>query len=214
MFPTNRGPVRRLKFAPGKGNMRILMLFNDGVEIWDSTEARSLANIKTSRDGITIADADWLSSSLPVLLLSDGSARVMDPGLTSANSPIDEKDYDSDLFNPRLLSEPTISLKMKSVLQHQKWRTQTAEEKGDNSTTVSYDPMNYSEDQRERSVQNLLNHMPAETRVRLENCPLGTAERCVKVAQLYGDEADSTFWNVALHCLEKEKIKQQLQVSL
>ena len=175
------------------------MLFSDGVDIWDSIEARSLANIKTSKDSITIADADWLSSSLPVLLLSDGSARVMDPGLTSANSPIEEKDYEEALFNPRLLSEPSESLKMKSILQHQKWRD-------------NYDPVNYSEDRRERSVQNLLTRMPSETRDRLDNCPLGTAERCTKVAQLYGDEADTTFWNVALHYLEKEKIKKKLQV--
>lgn len=179
--------------------MRILLMFNDGVEIWDSSEARSLANIKTSKDGITIVDADWLSSSLPVLLLSDGSARVMDPGLTSANSPVEERDFEEALFNPRLLSEPMHSLKMKSILQHQKWRD-------------TYHPINFSEDRSERSIQDMLTQMPTETRDRLDNCPLGTAERCTKVAQLYGDESDMTFWNVALHYLEKEKIKKDLQV--
>ena len=179
--------------------MRILLMFNDGVEIWDSSEARSLANIKTSKDGITIVDADWLSSSLPVLLLSDGSARVMDPGLTSANSPVEERDFEEALFNPRLLSEPMHSLKMKSILQHQKWRD-------------TYHPINFSEDRSERSIQDMLTQMPTETRDRLDNCPLGTAERCTKVAQLYGDESDMTFWNVALHYLEKEKIKKDIQV--
>jgi len=197
VFPTNRGPIKRLKFAPGKGNMRILMLFNDGVEIWDSVEVRSLANIKTSKDGIAILDADWLSSSLPVLLLSDGSARVMDPVLTSANSNVQEKDLDQALFNPRLL-EPAHSLKMKGVLQHQKWREQ-------------YKAKEFSDSREERAVQDSLDNMPEDICDRLENCPLGTAERCSKVARIYGDESDVLFWNVALHYLEKERLKQKQQ---
>ena len=131
--------------------MRILLMFNDGVEIWDSSEARSLANIKTSKDGITIVDADWLSSSLPVLLLSDGSARVMDPGLTSANSPVEERDFEEALFNPRLLSEPMHSLKMKSILQHQKWRD-------------TYHPINFSEDRSERSIPVSYTHLTLPTK--------------------------------------------------
>ena len=30
-----RSPIRKLRFAPGKGNFRAFVLFNDGVDIWD-----------------------------------------------------------------------------------------------------------------------------------------------------------------------------------
>ncbi|KAF0305652.1 WD repeat-containing protein 11 [Amphibalanus amphitrite] len=34
--PTHRGAIRKLKFAPGRGNMKLLVLFADGVDIWDT----------------------------------------------------------------------------------------------------------------------------------------------------------------------------------
>ena len=36
--PTHRGWIRKLKFAPGRGNMKLLVLYNDGVDIWDAKE--------------------------------------------------------------------------------------------------------------------------------------------------------------------------------
>lgn len=32
---TNRGWIKKIRFGPGKGNMKILVLFNDGVDVWD-----------------------------------------------------------------------------------------------------------------------------------------------------------------------------------
>lgn len=36
--PTHRGWIRKLKFAPGRGNMKLLVLYNDGVDIWDAKD--------------------------------------------------------------------------------------------------------------------------------------------------------------------------------
>ncbi|CAN8021726.1 unnamed protein product [Ixodes persulcatus] len=38
-LPTQRGCVKRLKFGPGKGNMKVLALFADGLDVWDAQEA-------------------------------------------------------------------------------------------------------------------------------------------------------------------------------
>ena len=35
VFETNRGPVKRMKFAPGKGNMKLIILFEDGIVLWE-----------------------------------------------------------------------------------------------------------------------------------------------------------------------------------
>ena len=35
---THRGWIKKIKFAPGRGNMKLLVLFNDGADIWDTKE--------------------------------------------------------------------------------------------------------------------------------------------------------------------------------
>lgn len=37
-IPTHRSWVKKIRFAPGKGNQKLLAMYNDGVEIWDSKE--------------------------------------------------------------------------------------------------------------------------------------------------------------------------------
>ncbi len=37
-MPPHRGWIRKLKFAPGRGNMKLLVLYNDGVDIWDAKD--------------------------------------------------------------------------------------------------------------------------------------------------------------------------------
>ena len=43
--PTHRGWIRKLKFAPGRGNMKLIILFSDGVEVWDAKEVISTSAI-------------------------------------------------------------------------------------------------------------------------------------------------------------------------
>jgi len=194
VFNTNRGAIKRIKFAPGKGNMKVIVLFNDGIEIWDVQEAKVLGTIKTSKDQINIFDADWLSSALPLLLVSDGSVRVLEATLKSANSPIEDKDVEENVFNPRLLDHVS-SLKLKQILQHQRWRE-------------TYDAKQYSDDREERHVQDMLENIPREMGELLYSCRYGTAERCIHIAQIYGDESDFVFWNVALHYLRKQRLNK------
>ena len=42
MFPSNRGCVKRMKFAPGKGNMKLMVVFADGIDIWEAHEVCNL----------------------------------------------------------------------------------------------------------------------------------------------------------------------------
>ncbi|KAK2170890.1 hypothetical protein NP493_1127g02083 [Ridgeia piscesae] len=36
--PTHRGAVKKLRFAPGRGNMMLLVLYGDGADVWDTRE--------------------------------------------------------------------------------------------------------------------------------------------------------------------------------
>lgn len=40
-IPTHRGWVKKIRFAPGKGNQKLLVMYTDGAEVWDTKEVRS-----------------------------------------------------------------------------------------------------------------------------------------------------------------------------
>ncbi len=42
--PTHRGWIRKIKFAPGRGNLKLLVLYNDGVDIWDAKDVSICCN--------------------------------------------------------------------------------------------------------------------------------------------------------------------------
>lgn len=41
-IPTHRGWVKKIRFAPGKGNQKLLVMYTDGAEVWDTKEVRLL----------------------------------------------------------------------------------------------------------------------------------------------------------------------------
>lgn len=39
-IPTHRGWVKKIRFAPGKGNQKLLVMYTDGAEVWDTKEVK------------------------------------------------------------------------------------------------------------------------------------------------------------------------------
>lgn len=79
---TLRGTIKKIRFAPGRGNMKILILFEDGVDIWDVRRLR----LMSTRGQIKIEDIDWAASDRPVLLTSEGIVVVTDLELNLIHS--------------------------------------------------------------------------------------------------------------------------------
>lgn len=76
---TMRSSIRKIRFAPGRGNMKILILFENGVDIWDVRRLRLVSTVITPRGQFSkIEDADWASSDRPVILTSNGTVIVTD----------------------------------------------------------------------------------------------------------------------------------------
>lgn len=118
---TMRGPIRKIRFAPGKGNMKILLLFDDGVDIWDAKRLRLVSTVSTSRiQSLKITDADWASSDRPVILTSNGLALVTNielkhfaaktRELLSGNEPESQFKSTSEVGNVTRSSEETCYL--------------------------------------------------------------------------------------------------------
>lgn len=78
-FSTMRNSIKKIRFAPGRGNMKILILFGDGVDIWDVKRLRLVSTILLTRDQhISVEDVDWAASDRPVVLTSTGTVVVTD----------------------------------------------------------------------------------------------------------------------------------------
>ena len=68
---TNRGAVKKIRFAPGRGNLKILLLnvAGDAVSIWDVKEDLELVNeLRIPKDMTSkVVDIDWAASDRAVL---------------------------------------------------------------------------------------------------------------------------------------------------
>eukprot|EP00795_Rhopilema_esculentum_P012339 gene12339-2990_t len=196
VFPSHRGGVKRMKFAPGKGNMKLMVLFADGIDIWEAMEATILLSLKTTKDQPSVVDADWLSSDMPLLLLSDGSVRALDSTLRTSNSTIAEKDLEEQIFLPRILpAKPQMIYK--SLLQHQTW-----------NSNYSLEFNEIQENEIMEFLKPVIQNLSCDFSKRLLAAKYGVAERCRIVAQILGDEPDFIFWTVAFHYLRKESGKR------
>lgn len=114
-LPHSRSPIRKLRFAPGKNNMKLLVLHMEGVDIWDVKDSERLGQWRISpfRDYLSVLDADWCGSDRPILACSDGSLRVFDMTLQQCNSAV--SDYEREpipcpLVLPRSAFQVTMQI--------------------------------------------------------------------------------------------------------
>lgn len=76
---TMRGSIKKIRFAPGRGNMKILILFSDGADVWDVKRLRLVSTVASPKtQSHRIEDADWAASDRPVLLISNGTVVITD----------------------------------------------------------------------------------------------------------------------------------------
>ncbi|CAL4175372.1 unnamed protein product [Meganyctiphanes norvegica] len=190
---THRGWIRKIRFAPGRDNMKLLILFADGVDIWDVRNVVLVSQLKSPRDIVKICDIDWSASDRPILATMDGSLKVMDMMLKTSNSPITQYCSEDTIVSPYLLNAET-SLNLRTLLTHQPWK----EKYSLNFTSED----GFAEDQLEL-VKTWLSRIPSETKDFLINCD-STGHRAMIAAQLFGDRGEIEFWTIALHYLSQQ----------
>ena len=64
-IPTHRSWVKKIRFAPGKGNQKLIAMYNDGAEVWDSKE------VSPAPRGFTANEAAGHRNYVLVFLPSD-----------------------------------------------------------------------------------------------------------------------------------------------
>ncbi len=81
-----RGEIKKLKFAPGKENLLLLIFFSDIIEIVEANSFENVSSFKSatslattlSGTKVKIIDCDWCSSDKIIVLFSDSIIRIFD----------------------------------------------------------------------------------------------------------------------------------------
>ncbi|KAF6112263.1 WD repeat domain 11 [Phyllostomus discolor] len=192
-IPTHRSWVRKIRFAPGKGNQKLIAMYSDGAEVWDTKEVQMVSSLRSGRNvTFRILDVDWCTSDKVILASDDGCIRVLEMSMKSACFRMDEQELTEPVWCPYLLV-PRASLALKAFLLHQPWD-------GQYSLDISH--VDYPENEEIKNLlQEQLNSLSNDVKSLLLDPEFTLLQRCLLVSRLYGDESELHFWTVAAHYL-------------
>nr|XP_033797128.1 WD repeat-containing protein 11 isoform X1 [Geotrypetes seraphini] len=192
-IPTHRSWVKKIRFAPGKGNQKLIAMYHDGAEVWDTKEVQMASSLKTGRNvTFRIVDVDWCTSDKVILASDDGCIRVLEMSMKSACFRVDEQELIDPVWCPYLLNL-RASLALKAFLLHQPWS-------GNYSLDISQ--IDYPENEDVKTlVQEQLNALSNDIKKLLLDPGFSLLQRCQLLARLYGDESELHFWTIATHYL-------------
>ena len=105
---TGRGSVRRMAFSPGKNNLKLLVLYDNGVQIWDVKELEMINELRSPVDIVKLEDIDWASSDRVILAGTDGTVRLAGLALAGTSSPALSYGRHQDTVCPALLSSNSL----------------------------------------------------------------------------------------------------------
>ncbi|KFO66207.1 WD repeat-containing protein 11, partial [Corvus brachyrhynchos] len=176
-IPTHRSWVKKIRFAPGKGNQKLLAMYNDGAEIWDSKEVQMVSSLRSGRNvNFRILDVDWCTSDKVVLASDDGCIRVLDLSMKPSCFRMDEQDLIEPVWCP-----------------YQPW---------DEKYSLDIMDIDYPENENIKNLlQEQLNSLSNDIKKLLLDPDFTLLQRCLLVARLYGDESELHFWTIAAHYL-------------
>ncbi|KAG8435620.1 hypothetical protein GDO86_013532 [Hymenochirus boettgeri] len=192
--PTHRNGVKKIRFAPGKGNQKLIVLYSDGTDVWDTKEIQMVSSLRTGRNmNYRILDVDWCSSDKVVLASDDGCIRVLEMSMKSTCFRMDEQELIDPVWCPYLLF-PRSAFTLKAFLLHQPWT-------GKYSLDIT--DVDYPEHEDMKNlIQQQINSLSNDVKSLLLDTEFTLLQRILLVARLYGDESEIHFWTVASHYLQ------------
>ncbi|CAF3727570.1 unnamed protein product [Adineta steineri] len=187
-FNTKRSPIRKVRFAPGKGNYRAFVLFNDGVDVWDIRDRDRISTLKYPRDTIQVNDGEWASSDKIVLACSDHCIRIYEMNLVDSSSSLEFQTIQQTTLSPYLMSARHANL-LKHLLCT-------------NNGSLS-DLMKKCEDTNLNGLlEKEISKIDNEIKNSLTNTT-STIDRCLLVANLFNDPWEQRFWRLTKYYLHE-----------
>ncbi|XP_012497837.1 PREDICTED: WD repeat-containing protein 11 [Propithecus coquereli] len=116
-IPTHRSWVKKIRFAPGKGNQKLIAMYNDGAEVWDTKEVQMVSSLRSGRNvTFRILDVDWCTSDKVILASDDGCIRVLEMSMKSTCFRMDEQELTGSFDIKKLLLDPEFTLLQRCLL--------------------------------------------------------------------------------------------------
>ncbi|KAK7571105.1 hypothetical protein V9T40_014709 [Parthenolecanium corni] len=183
---TNRTSISKIRFAPGKGNLKLLILFVDGgVDLYDLRQIPSnrTAQLKYPRD-VKVLDIDWASENAPILVSEDGCIFITDIHFQKFYSSLLEYPLETPIKCPALIPCHLISVV-------HAWFSMQETESSRNTLFLSQ-IFN-------RDVKQQIDSLPVNE---LNDCNISVVERCLLMSSFLGMVEDIRFWTVILYYLQ------------
>lgn len=215
VIPTSGGAIKKMHFAPGEGNMKLLVLYNDGVLLLHLGESFKRVELKCPKDMVTVLDIDWASEDCPLLLSQDGCIRIMDSNLKESSSSINDYEFQDRIYCVALLPK-NVRRNLEIILATRYWEK---DEEANMSTAPKAWEYLTSEDgftePELRVIGDQLRQMdqPALSLLSMQDATMGVAERSLLVAKLFGEQFDVDFWTIALYYLRVAQADQKQRLS-
>ncbi|XP_065217428.1 WD repeat-containing protein 11-like [Planococcus citri] len=184
---TNRTCISKIRFSPGKGNLKLLILFVDGgVDLYDLKQIASerIAQLKCPKDIVKVIDIDWATSYAPILVTEDGCILITDIHFQNYFSPLMDYCFEVPVKCPALIPSHLITV------VHAWFSMQESE----NSRNTIFLSQHFN-----KEVKQQIDSLPVNE---LSSCTMGVAERSLLMAAFLGMLDDLKFWTVALYYLQ------------
>lgn len=215
VISTSRGSIKKICFAPGDGNMKLLVLYVDGVLLLNLNETLKRVELKCPRDMVTIVDIDWASEDCPLIVSQDGCIRIMDSALKECSSSVNDYEFQDRIFCVALLPK-TVHKNLEIILATRYWEK-------DEEASVFDAPKNWEHLTTEdgftelelKAIGDQLKQMDAAALALLSTpeATMGVAERSLLIAKLFGEQFDVDFWTIALYYLRVAQLEQKQRLS-
>ncbi|CAF5144687.1 unnamed protein product, partial [Rotaria magnacalcarata] len=185
-FNTKRSPIRKVRFAPGKGNFRAFVLFNDGVDIWDVRDRDRISTLKFPRDTIQVTDGDWASSDKIILACSDHCLRIYEMSLVDSSSSLEFQTIPQSTLYPYVIPGRHANL-LKHLLCISNGSIGALIAKCEDTNLQGL-------------LEKELAKLDADSRTYLTNTT-STIDRCLFIANLFNDPWEQSFWRLTEYYL-------------
>lgn len=188
-----KGPIRKLKFAPGKENLRLIILFNDSIEIYNLSKQETISTLRVQSLNLKIIDCDWCASDKPIVSMSDGCIRVYDINLKQIPNPLKSVPYFNCSTNYEQLNERLLG-----VREYQAFKYCLVETIKNSFSTKPWEDFFLNEAILKDNLKELCENLNNDTEKLLKSQSI---EKIEKYCQIYStifpsDKFEYKFWSI------------------
>ena len=192
---TGRGAVKRMAFSPGKHNLKLLVLFDNGVQIWDIKELEMINELRTPLDSGRMEDVDWASSDRIILGGQDGTIKLAGLALAGTSSHCQAYGRHQPVLCPSLLSSVQVAWRLATIMYFsQSWKLKSNED--DSVGKLKQKLMSGLTGDNVKIVETLLEYWGDELLEFILNDEVSLSQKLFVISLIFGFEFETELWQL------------------